>query len=63
MFSFELLHPEPALTIPFPDNEFPSTADPKVPTSVSRSPRLCSLVSFLIAFITPFKKMLQFSRA
>ena len=60
---FPFLILEPALTIPYRDNKFPSKVDPKVPTSVPRNLRPCFFVLFLIASVTPFGKISESSRA
>ena len=44
--------PSPALIIPFPVNKLPNKLTPKVPKSILKNPRLCSLVSFSIALLT-----------
>ena len=57
--------PSPALTVPFPDkfvNRSPSKLAPKVPNNKLK-PSLCSFVSFLIAFVTPFNKLPESSKA
>ena len=47
--------PSPALLIPFPVNKFPNKLAPNVPSNILKNPPLCSLVSFLIVLVTPFK--------
>ena len=60
---FPLLFPEPALKIPFPVNKFPNKLAPKVPNNILKNPPFCSFVSFVIVLVTPFNKILEFSRA
>ena len=53
----------PYTFIPFPLNKLPNKLAPNVPSSILKNPRLCSLVSFSIVFLTPFNKIPEFSRA
>ena len=61
--SFPFLFPELALTIPFPYNKFPNKLAPKVPNNILQNPPFYSFISFLIVLVTPFRKMLESSRA
>ena len=54
-----VLFSEPALTILFTANKCPSKLDSKVP---NKDPPFCSFVSFLIVLVTPFSKILEYSR-
>ena len=55
-----------ALTVPFPDkcfvNRSQSKLAPKVPSSTLKNSPFCTLVSFLIVFITPFNKIFESSK-
>ena len=56
--------PSPAVIMPFPPvHKLPNKLAPKVPKSIPKNPRLCSLVSFSIVLITPFNKIPEFSNA
>ena len=56
--------PSPALTIPFPSvNKLPNKLAPNVPSNILKNTPFCSLVSFLIALLTPLSKIPEFSRA
>ena len=59
---FPFLFPVPALTIPFPVNKFPNKLAPKVPIKIFKNPPFYSFVSFFIVLVTPFHKILEFSR-
>ena len=61
--SFSFLFPEPALTIPFPTNKFPSKPAPKVPNNMLKTPSFYSFASFLIVLVTPFSKTLESAKA
>ena len=58
--------PSLALTLPFPDNFFvnrsPSKLAPNVPSNILQNPPFCSLVSFLIVFVTTFNKIFESSK-
>ena len=60
---FPFLFPVPAVTILFPVNKFPNKPAPKVPNNILKNRHFCSFVSFLIVLVTPFHKILEFSRA
>ena len=60
---FPFLFPELALRIPFPVKKFSIKVAPKVPNNILKNPPFCSFVSFLIVLVTPFIKILEFSRA
>ena len=54
--------PSPALIIPFPlVNKFPNKLAPNVPSNILKNPPLCSLLSFSIILVTPFKKIPEFT--
>ena len=54
--------PSPAHIIPFPPvNKLPNKLAPNVPSNILKNPPFCSLVSFLIALLTLFKKIPEFS--
>ena len=56
--------PSPALIIPFPPlNKLPNKLAPNVSSNILKNPPFCSLVSILIALLTPFNKIPEFSRA
>ena len=61
-----LIISSPALAVPFPDkfvvNRTPSKLAPKVPNNILKNPPVCSFVSFLIVFVTPFNKTPEFSK-
>ena len=42
---------------------FPNKVAPKVPDNIPKNPPFSSFVSFLIVLVTPFNKILEYSRA
>ena len=43
--------PEPALTIPFPDNKFPNILALNIPNKILKNPPFCYFVSFFVLVI------------
>ena len=60
--TFPFLIPEPAPTISYRENKFPSKIVAKVPTIVPRNPLSYFFALFLIASVTPFGKISESSR-
>ena len=63
MNPFPFLFTEPALTISFRDNKFPSKIDPRVLANIPKNPPSFFFVLFLFVSVTPFSKTLEPSRA
>ena len=58
-----LKNPSLTLTVPFPDNTFPSKEAPRVPRGILKNPPFRSFVSFLIVLVTPFNRISKSSKA
>ena len=63
MNPFPFLFTEPALTISFRDNKFPSKIDRRVLANIPKNPPSFFFVLFLFVSVTPFSKTLESSRA